>query len=244
MNNILVNSRSFIFNFKDPNEQILQALRYDAQGVQISFLEYEVLMKFKPNNKVKELLKEKEYNILHAPTNITYDEFQNSLRVLKKLKELYTELNCKCIVFHYNSLSMPELVIKELQGINITIENLDKRSVEIMDYLTGFFKKYPEFKLTLDFCHAISHSKNHLKNLYENFYKKIENIHWSINQDDWMRHNSPSRLYNEKKNNIDFMIKYLKKLNKPIILEIRRNYVEHDLNIIKEEIDFLRKKLN
>lgn len=243
MNQILINSRSFIFNFKDKNRQILQALSYCTQGVQISFLEYEQLLDFKPGKKVKALLKEKEYNILHAPTNIAYDEFRISLKVLKKLKKLYHELNCKSIVFHYNSLSLPELVIKELEGINYSIENLDKRSFETIEHIRDFFKKFPEFRLTFDFCHAISHSKAYFKKLYDEFHEKIENAHWSINQDDWMRHHSPARIYNQRKKDVDFMLRFLKKIKKPVVLEIRRNYVENDLSIINEEIAFLKEKI-
>jgi hypothetical protein len=244
MNPILVNSRSFLLNLKDANKQILKALSYDIDGVKASFLKREELMDFKPNTKVKKELKN-YYNILHAPTNHVYYNNPITNKILKKLKSLYKSLNCDCIVFHHNNLFKPEYIMKELKGFNISVENLDVRTKvnNSVKYLKGFFRKYSDYGLTLDFCHAMSHSKNRLHELVKELSSKVVNIHWSLNKTDWLRHHSPFQLYKTRKNDVDYMFKQLKKFKQPVVLEIRRNYVEKNFNIIQDEIDFLKSKL-
>jgi hypothetical protein len=229
-----------MLNFADANEQILQALSYKGiSGIQISFLEHNALLEFTPSKKIIGLLSKMDYNILHAPTNLDYDDSELSNKVLEKIESLHSILNCKCVIFHHNSLKNPKKAYSKIKCRTITVENLDKRTDESINELASFFENNPDYMLTLDFCHAMSRSKEYLSKLISEFKEKIENIHWSLNKDDWLRHYSPKKLMNERAEDVNYMLEKLKKLGKPTVIEIRRNYVKEDFSIINDEIKLL-----
>ena len=238
MHMILVSSGCYNKISNDDNVKIIEALKSSPDGVEVCLFKKEELLDYIPRGELIGALSSR-YNTLHAPIidsnrdNIIYD---NEPECIERIKSVYKIFRCNNIVFHLNNIIDNKMVKKELEGLNVSIENPDKRSAA-----PDYFSRIKEFTnagygLTIDVTHAAEN--NDLEELINEFRNDIVEIHWSrvCNNE---RHCSPF-LGLKDNNEIEVIRNYelVRSLGKPIIIEL--NHTNNIIDTIRDDVKLLR----
>ncbi|VVB74842.1 Uncharacterised protein [Candidatus Tiddalikarchaeum anstoanum] len=224
----------------DLNDVILRALTHNVAGIEASFLTTDELFNFSPDDIIVSRLSN-TYNTLHAPTkNIKYSNNAESIIVLDKIKYMYKVLNCKNIVFHYETLSDVDFLSTYLSGFNLSVENSNNSNPVFSagSDIEAFLEKNSSFSLTLDVCHALEFSKEYLRQLTNKFSDKIAEVHWSYSGHK-LNHDSASSIISD----IKFGLYIVKKLDKKTVLEVDLRPNLENRNVISSEIELLKNGL-
>jgi len=191
-------------------------------------------------------IKSLDYVSIHAPffkedrTDLTYNNTQKIIDLIKKLEKSYFKLNAKTIIFHPNNIK--DYSIFNNTKMNICIENMPiKRNISI-EKLLELINKFPKFKIIIDTAHALTYDKNQLHKLIEKFKNEIQHIHFS------------DRRYSEYKKKVSDhqqllfcedieKFNVIKELNKPIIIEANIKDKINDMDNLKKEFNFVKEFL-
>ncbi len=124
-----------------------------GDAMELWFDSQEELKNFEPTQESIDILNNFNYVSIHAPTNITYDDNEQTNEILKKLEILCNKLPIKGIVVHPNDVADFSI----LNSLPILLENMDAEK-NTGTTLTHFeeYKKY-NFNFVLDLQHVYEH---------------------------------------------------------------------------------------
>jgi sugar phosphate isomerase/epimerase len=153
------------------------------EGIELTIGRLKDLNKFNINKKHLLWIKKLEYRSVHAPFGLVkYSTSEKDLvENLRKIDEVYKQINAHNIVIHPQDLPSLEYLIK-FKHWNISIENMIPKSDISHKFLQKIFKLSEnklKMKICLDVAHAYLHSEKELEKLYDKFKGKISQFHLS-----------------------------------------------------------------
>ncbi len=237
-NPICISTGSIGKIFEDRYSEKIEALRrFSSAGLELSFPYPEHLLSFEINKDSLKYLQILKFNSIHAPTHdIVYSDNKKCKKVLKKITELYKQINARNVVFHKDSIK-DYSVITDYDFI-ASIENDDWRKPKnTTEDMKNILDNNKEFKLTLDFAHAIVTSSDISE--YINYFRdRLTEIHISI----VLIKESGSHTFLHKHDSKEMrgLIQPLKTVDAPLVLECEVSSPK-EIELIGKEMDFLKK---
>ncbi len=219
------------------NERIEALRKFSPVGLELSFFYPKYLLDFEISKDNLEYLQTLKFNSIHAPVlDIVYGDNKKCKETLKKITELYKQINARNVVFHKD-------LIKDYSVITgydfvASIENDDWNNPKnTIEDTRNVLDNNREFKLTFDFAHAIVTSSDISE--YINYFKdRIAEIHISV---------IPSKelgihafLYKHDSREIRRLMKFLKAVSVPLVLECEVPNA-NEIELIEKEMQLLKK---
>lgn len=216
----------------DINEAIKAISFLNVDFLEITFGSRESLENLVLTESSLDLLKKFEFVTIHAPC-IPYNEDVATQEILVKLKTLYDQVKAQHISFHPQYFTNFGLLLQ--YDWNVCIENSRPGKSWDFNKLKNLFKKYSQFGLVLDTCHAGEYSKEEIDLTFNEFNDKIKYFHLSA----FYRGVKHQPLH---KINEDYLSRFTEIINfgKPLIIELWGT--ETNLTTIKKELKFLKEK--
>jgi len=237
MNNLILLSTACYFRKNDDMNNIIKRIlkpEHSVNGYGLALLTPDELMNFQPCNEIIEL-SQNYYNTLHAPAKkVAYKNDLETDKLLNKLKMLSTQLNMKNITFHYNTVEDFEYLVNNLKNFSISLENQGIKDGNNSG-LEELLDTYPSIYLTFDVCHAIEFGKEEEDKIIKKYDYKIMETHWSYSGSNF-NHDSAAIMLME----INYMLKLIKSLNKPVLIEVDLRESSKHSFIIRKEIQLLK----
>ncbi len=182
------------------------------------------------------------YVSIHSPF---YDSDKNDFyyknsNIIRRLADIYHQIQAKTIVFHPNLL--PNLTLIEDLGANVSLENVPKKRQVPFEELREIFSEYPQFKMVLDTAHAFTYHKGYLDELVQEFNNIIQHVHFSdrrFSQSAQKVKDHQQFLYCRTREKFES----IRRLDCPIILEISIKDKVDDLENLKREIASVKRFL-
>ncbi|MDP3027882.1 MAG: hypothetical protein Q8N63_09335 [Nanoarchaeota archaeon] len=240
MTKILGISTGFDYKISgDMNQQIkiIRDLSLEGliNGIELNFAFPEKLFNFEITEDNLNYLRSLKFVSIHLPwKKIIYSDNPRARGVLSSAETLYKIINAKNVVVHTDEIK--DFRIFNDYDICVSIENDDyKKGANTVEQIQELLDKNKNLGLTFDFAHAISISNLEVDKYIQEFRQNISEIHLAMldreMKDHWFLHKF-------KGDNLDNLIKSLKSLDAPIILEcVARDSSE--LPLIKKEIKYI-----
>jgi len=221
---------------EDLNKDIKLISKLDVDGFEFLLGDVLELLTFRFTRSSIKILKNLEFNTVHAPFYLDREHFtlsnnKRSKRIMKKLHEIYDQINAVNINLHPQQIE--SFKIFDMKNYNYSIENMEMHHEFKINYYKKFLKK--GFKFVLDTTHASE--ADELDKLFKTFKKDIVYMHLSAN---YFNHlHLPLHVLKEE---------YLRPLNIikkgkfPVVLENMMG--TKDIKEYKKEVEFVRKWLN
>ena len=201
-------------------------------GIEIMLANGQILEKFSINSKNVKWLRALSHVTLHAPVSILKEAYGDMALVGKQLKileDIYNIVKAKAVIFHVTSI--PEYGILREFNFKFIIENTTlKGNVDIH----SFYQRLEEYRadMCLDVSHSFTWSSKEAEKYNIKFKDKIFQIHLSASSGghEHLPLSASGDTFKES-------IKFLKNINKPIIIE--SDYNNNNLEFLCKDINFL-----
>jgi hypothetical protein len=221
---------------EDVDKDVRLISKLNVDGMEFLLGDVMDLLTFKFKKKSVKILKKLKFNTIHAPfylngEPLTLSSNKRSKRIMKKLYEIYDQINAVNINIHPQQIE--SFGIFNRKKYNHSIENMEVHHDFNIKYYRKFLKK--GFKFVLDTTHASEAGE--LDKLFNAFNKEIVYVHLSAN---YFNHlHLPLHALNKK-----YLkpFKIIKKGKFPIVLESQIG--TGSTKEYKKEVNFVRKWLN
>ena len=219
------------------NERIEALRKFSPAGLELSFFYPKYLLDFEMSKDNLEYLQTLKFNSIHAPMwDIVYGNNKKCKETLKKITELYKQINARNVVFHKDSVEDYSVITG--YDFVASIENDDwKNSKNTIEDIKNILDNNREFKLTFDFAHAITTSSDISE--YINYFKdRIIEIHISVIPTKELGIHAFLHKYDDEE--MRRLIQLLKTIDAPLVLECEVPNAK-EIELIEKEMDFLKK---
>ncbi len=204
---------------------------FKIDGIELMLTDKKSLKNFTLHNDNLDWIKNLKHVTLHAPRKIV-DNPVDDLDIknqLNMIENIYNRVGAKAVIFHITNL--PELKLLNQFNFKFIIENTTKKGGVNLSKFTEIVKEY-ESDICLDVSHAFTWSNIESQKYALKFKNNIFQIHLSVSRGGH-EHLPISNL------GIDFdkSIKFLKNINKPIIVEA--DYNDKDIEFLNNDLNFI-----
>ena len=219
------------------NERIEALQRFSPAGLELSFFHPKYLLDFEMSKDNLEYLQTLKFNSIHAPVwGIVYGNNKKCKETLKRVTELYKQINARNVVFHKDQIKDYSVIT----GCDFvaSIENDDwMKPKNTIEDIKNILDNNKEFKLTFDFAHAIATSSDISE--YINYFKdRVIEIHISIIPD--KESGIHAFLYKYDSEKMRRLMQPLKTVDAPLVLECEVPNAK-EIELIEKEMEFFRK---
>jgi endonuclease IV len=211
---------------------------YQVNGLELMLAYPQELLDFKlnKNDKATAILKRFEWVSIHMPSmNVTYDNNQETKKLLAKGIELGKQINAKNLVFHPHTIK--DFNILKNSSIQMSIENMDKNknAYKTLAEIKNTLEKYPYLGFVLDINHVLGNNLN--PSDFLEIKDRITEIHVSGL---WMKKGilkEHGLLAEGTKEQLE-KVKPILELNKPKIIE--SDFYPEKIPLIEKEIQLIK----
>ncbi len=218
---------------KDTNQLIGYCRELDIDGVELTYAGKEEFLDQPITQENIRYLSSIEYVSIHSPFKHTFKGNEESIDLLAKLSDLYRKVKAKNMIIHPDKIARYSMVDDD---IYVSTENLHKKGRYNFQEISIVLEKNPKIGLCLDVCHAFSISDEETGLIVERWKDRISQVH--LSSVFRSRRHLPMQKASKR-----FLksIEPIKDLSVPIVLEA--DFVEKDLDMIKEDIRYVRNLL-
>lgn len=241
MENQIAISTGLVYKFYPDQVSRIQRMKplfEGGYGVEICIADPALLLSFDPDETLIEYIKTLPYVSIHAPwIGMTYGDNELCHSVLLKLQYLSGILNAKHIIVHSGWTKNYDIFRK--YGLKILVENEDYKLPESWtpDQIAQILQKNPDIGFNFDFAHALTIWADTVRSFIDRFESQIVQVHMSHLSRDVRDHNF---LYRDAEPWVLELLQYFKeRIKAPLVLE-NVAQTEEEIDMIREEITFLR----
>lgn len=225
---------AYIDYSKTKNGRIEILRQFSPDGIEINFSSSEALLNFKLNKRNKEYLRSLKFNSIHAPC-VGYGDNMESRDILRKLSELYRELNARNVVFHKDGIENYDLITSN--SFVSSLENDDwRKQNNNIEYFENLLAQNKKLWFTFDIAHAISVSSSGVSECINRFADRLIEVHFSVIN----RTGKHDFAYKYDDEDIRRLFQLLKNISAPLVLEGCTILNRNEVGAIEEEINYIR----
>ncbi|TKJ17671.1 hypothetical protein CEE44_04025 [Candidatus Woesearchaeota archaeon B3_Woes] len=223
---------------EDFNKSIKRVSKLDIDGFEFLVGDARDLLKFKIKKSSIKILKDLDFNTVHAPFDLggkemLFSKNNATKKILDKLYHIYDKIDAVNLNIHPQQIT--NFKVFNIKDYQHSIENMEKyHGFKIKDY-AKILKDNESFKLVLDTSH--SSEEGTINNLFKRFRKDIIYSHLSASYFNHLHLPLHSLRLEYIKG-----LEIIKKGKFPIVLESQIG--AKDIDEYEKEISFVRKWLN
>lgn len=241
MNNPLSISTGFIYRLLDnanpnyTNTAIDYIKNLPINGVELCLITKERLINFSISEENLSFLRKLGSNSIHAPEiNFTFEDNEESRKLLRTIENVYNLVNAKNVVFH--DYSVKDFRVLNKYDFTASVENYDSRGhLNTIEKVKDFLNKNNNIKFTYDLAHALDASPLGVLDFLDDFKERLIECHISKLKEGnhWFLH---------KSNINDLMSDFKKRVSEDITL-VNESVVwnTNQIRLFKDEIDYLKR---